>query len=86
MHCGPVYMLLPVVFASHYAAMLSPSDSVLHLKNLYSQPATAASSVFWEPLYVEAPDKSSGKHRQSVHIKYDGMDFIPLDELMKGAA
>ena len=35
-------------------------------------------------VYVEAPDKSSGKRRQSIHIKYDGMGFIPLDELMKG--
>ena len=32
----------------------------------------------------EAPDKSSGKRRQSTHIKYDGIGFIPLDELMKG--
>ena len=37
-----------------------------------------------QAIYVEAPDKSSGKRRQSVHIKYDGMGFIPLDELMKG--
>ena len=34
-------------------------------------------------IYVEAPDKSSGKRRQSIHIKYDGLGFIPLDELMK---
>ena len=33
-------------------------------------------------IYVEAPDKSSGKRRQSIHIKYDGLGFIPLDELM----
>lgn len=37
-----------------------------------------------QAIYVEAPDKSSGKRRQSIHIKYDGMGFIPLDELMKG--
>ena len=36
-----------------------------------------------QAIYVEAPDKSSGKRRQSIHIKYDGMGFIPLDELMK---
>ena len=30
-----------------------------------------------------APDKSSGKRRQSVHIEYDLVGFIPLDELMK---
>ena len=36
-----------------------------------------------QAIYAEAPDKSSGKRRQSIHIKYDGMGFIPLDELMK---
>ena len=30
-----------------------------------------------------APDKSSGKRRQSIHIKYGGIGFIPPDELMK---
>lgn len=34
-------------------------------------------------LYVDAPDKSSSKCRQHIHIKYDGIGFIPLDELMK---
>jgi hypothetical protein len=34
-------------------------------------------------IYVEAPDKSSGKRRQNIHIQYDGIGFIPLDELMK---
>lgn len=28
-------------------------------------------------------DKSSGKRVQHIHIKYDGLGFIPLDELMK---
>ena len=37
-----------------------------------------------QAIYVEAPDKSSGKRRQNIHIKYDGMGFIPLNELMKG--
>lgn len=32
-------------------------------------------------IYVEAPDKSSGKLRQNIHIQYDGIGFIPLDEL-----
>ena len=36
-----------------------------------------------QAIYVEAPDKSSGKRKQSIHIKYDGIGFIPLDELMK---
>lgn len=34
-------------------------------------------------IYVDAPDKSSGKRRQHIHIKYDGLGFIPLNELMK---
>ncbi len=36
-----------------------------------------------QAIYVEVPDKSTGKRRQSIHIKYDGIGFIPLDELMK---
>ena len=36
-----------------------------------------------QAIYVDAPDKSSGKRRQHIHIKYDGIGFIPLDELMK---
>ena len=34
-------------------------------------------------IYVEAPDKSSGKRRQNIHIQYDGIGFIPLEELAK---
>ena len=36
-----------------------------------------------QAIYVEAPDKSSGKRRQNIHIKYDGIGFIQLEELMK---
>ncbi len=36
-----------------------------------------------QTVYVEAPDKSSGNRRQNIHIKYDGIGLIPLDELMK---
>ena len=32
-------------------------------------------------IYVDAPDKSSGKRVQHIHIKYDGLGYIPLDEL-----
>lgn len=35
-------------------------------------------------IYVEAPDKSTGKRRQTIYIKYDGIGFIPLDVLMNG--
>jgi hypothetical protein len=34
-------------------------------------------------IYVDAPDKSSGKRRQNIHIKYDGIGFIPLNELIQ---
>ncbi len=34
-------------------------------------------------IYVGAPDKSSGKRRQSIHICYDLIGLIPLSELME---
>ena len=34
-------------------------------------------------IYIGAPNKSSGKRRQSISICYDFVGFIPLDELMK---
>ena len=33
--------------------------------------------------YVDAPDKSSGKRKQKVHIEYDLVGYIPVDELRK---
>lgn len=35
-----------------------------------------------EAIYVEAPDKSSGHRVQKIHIKYNGIGFIPINELM----
>lgn len=34
-------------------------------------------------IYVEAPDKSSGHRIQKIHIVYDLIGYIPLDELLK---
>ena len=34
-------------------------------------------------IYIEAPDKSSGKRRQNIRISYDLVDFIPVNDLMK---
>ena len=34
-------------------------------------------------VYVEAPDKSSGKRIQKIHISYDLIGFIPVDVLTK---
>lgn len=34
-------------------------------------------------VYVEAPDKSSGKRKQKIHISYDIIGFVPVDVLLK---
>ena len=34
-------------------------------------------------IHVEAPDKTRGKRRRKIHIEYDGIGFIPLEELAK---
>ena len=36
-------------------------------------------------VYVEAPDKSSGKRKQKIHISYDLIGFILVDALLKKA-
>jgi len=36
-----------------------------------------------ESVMPELKDKSSGTRTQHIHIKYDGLGFIPLDALMK---
>ena len=33
-------------------------------------------------IYVGAPDKSSGRRVQHIYIEYNGIGFIPLNELM----
>ena len=34
-------------------------------------------------IYIEAPDRSSGKRRQNIHISYDFVGIIPIQELMQ---
>ena len=34
-------------------------------------------------VYVDAPDKSSGKRKQHIHVCYDLIGFIPVDVLLK---
>lgn len=34
-------------------------------------------------IYVEVPDKSSGKRKQDTHVEYNLVGFIPVEELMK---
>lgn len=36
-----------------------------------------------QAIYVDAPEKFSGKRRQNIHIKYDSIEFISLNELMQ---
>ena len=50
--------------------------------DLYELTAYAAHDLI-KAIYIGAPDKSSGKRRQSINICYDFVGFIPLDELMK---
>lgn len=33
--------------------------------------------------FFAAPDRPSGRRRQNIHIQYDGLGFIPLNEPMK---
>ena len=35
-----------------------------------------------QAINVDVPDKSSGKRRQNIRIKYAGTGFIPLNERM----
>ena len=35
-----------------------------------------------EGIYVEAPDRSSGHRTQAIHIKYNGIGFIPINKLI----
>ena len=34
-------------------------------------------------IYVDAPVKVNDKRTQRIHIQYDGIGFIPLEELLK---
>lgn len=46
----------------------------------------AVNNALWElvkGIYIESPDKSSGKRRLDIRISYDLVGFIPVEELMK---
>ena len=34
-------------------------------------------------IYIDEPNKGDGKRRQSIHISYDFVGFIPIQELMQ---
>ena len=38
---------------------------------------------FVKAIYVETPDKSSGKRKQKIRIQYDLIGFIPINELLQ---
>ena len=46
-------------------------------------PVFASVATLVKAVYVDAPDKSSGKRRQKVHIEHDLVGYIPVDELLK---
>ncbi|MFR8716616.1 MAG: recombinase family protein [Faecalibacterium prausnitzii] len=47
------------------------------------EPTPYALRELVKAIYIEAPDKSSGKRRQNIRISYDLVGFIPLNELVK---
>ena len=53
------------------------SDKYVHIEELTPYALRELVSA----IYVDAPDKSGGKRGQHIHIKYDGLGYIPLDEV-----
>ena len=47
------------------------------------EPTPCALRGLVKPIYIDAPDKSSGKRQQNIRISYDLADFIPMNELTK---
>ena len=61
-------------------------DSFIHKIRKYAELTELtpyAAHELIKAIYIGAPDKSSGKRRQSIHICYDLIGFIPLSELME---
>ena len=55
----------------------------VHKNSTLTELTPYALSELVKAIYVEAPDKSSGKRKQRVHIEYDLVGYIPVDELIK---
>ena len=53
------------------------SDKYVHIEELTPYALRELASA----IYVDAPDKSGGKRMQHIHIKYDGLGYIPLNEV-----
>lgn len=71
-------MLLLWLFANFYSTRV---EAVFYVDIEEIDPCMLRELI--KAIYVEAPDKSSGKRRQKIHIQYDGIGFIPLEELAK---
>lgn len=55
----------------------------VHKNSTLTELAPYALRELVKAIYVEAPDKSSGKRKQKIHISYDLIGFIPVDVLLK---
>ena len=61
-------------------------EQFIQLAHRYEDLQELTPYALWElvkAIYIEAPDKSSGKRQQNIRISYDLVDFIPVNELMK---
>ena len=66
--------------------MGSDPDAFLALTKKYLDVTKLTQTIvseYLKKILIHAPDKSSGKRRQHIRIKYDGIGFIPLNELLQ---
>ena len=68
-----------VIFVMKQQLQLEPAEKYVDIEEI--DPCMLRELI--KAIYVEAPDKSSGKRRQKVHIEYDLVGYIPVDELLK---
>lgn len=66
-----------------YSAMVGMFTNITFAQHNIRYITPYAAHELIRAIYIGAPDKSSGKRRQSIQICYDLVGFIPLDELMK---
>ena len=68
------------VFDGRNGPLIPPMDEEFENKLNHVTDAYVLHELI-QGIYVDAPDKSSGKRKQHIHIKYDGVGFIPLSML-----
>ena len=59
-----------------------PLYTVANIRIWMSLPPYALRELV-KAIYIEAPDKSSGKRHQGIRISYDLVGFIPVEEPLK---